>query len=139
MPNDNDKKDKKERVIHTRVSEDLDEELKDRAAQLGTSVSNLVRNVLLNTFGLVETVIADTAKAAGVTPRNKPKATEAKAAGPVIGYQALTLNVNALCSKCNAILAKGGQGYIGITAAGIAGADSIICGACVEKVADDDQ
>lgn len=139
MSNDNDKKDKKERVIHTRVSEDLDEELKDRAAQLGTSVSNLVRNVLLNTFGLVETVIADTAKAAGVTPRAKPKKQAPADSGAVIGYQTLTLNVNALCSKCNAILAKGSQAHIGITAAGVAGADSILCGACVGKVADDDQ
>ena len=44
---------KKEKVIHTRISESLDEEVRKHAAGLGVSVSNLVRNILLDTFGLV--------------------------------------------------------------------------------------
>ena len=44
---------RKERVIHTRVPESLDDEIKRRATGLGLSVSNLVRNVLQHTFGLV--------------------------------------------------------------------------------------
>src|SRR2546427_8147322 len=59
-----DEKEKKEKVIHTRISESLDEEIRRRAGRLGLSVSNLVRNVLLNTFGLVEDIVADSASIA---------------------------------------------------------------------------
>ena len=46
----------KDRVLQARIPEHLDEELRDRAEQLGLSVSTVVRNVLLNTFELVEVV-----------------------------------------------------------------------------------
>src|SRR5262252_4462948 len=49
----------KERVIHTRVPESLEAELRRRAQDLGISVSNLVRNVLGHAFGLVGDVVAD--------------------------------------------------------------------------------
>jgi hypothetical protein len=49
----------KERVIHTRVPESLEAELRRRAENLGMSVSNLVRNVLGHAFGLVGDVVAD--------------------------------------------------------------------------------
>ena len=51
--------DEKERVIHTRVPESLEAELRKRAQELGISVSNLVRNVLGHAFGLVGDVVAD--------------------------------------------------------------------------------
>ena len=50
---------KKERVIHTRVPESLEAELRERAQDLGICVSNLVRNVLGHAFGLVGDVVAD--------------------------------------------------------------------------------
>nr|MBA3463797.1 hypothetical protein [Deltaproteobacteria bacterium] len=49
----------KDRVIHTRVPESLEAHLRERANELGMSVSNLVRNVLGNAFGLVNNVVAD--------------------------------------------------------------------------------
>ena len=48
---------RKKRVIHTRVPESLDRELRETASSLGVSVSNLVRNVLLNAFGLVGDIL----------------------------------------------------------------------------------
>src|SRR5580704_6170354 len=54
-----DEVEKKERVIHTRVPESLEAELRKRAEGLGMSVSNLVRNVLGHAFGLVGDVVAD--------------------------------------------------------------------------------
>jgi hypothetical protein len=50
---------KKERVIHTRVPESLDDEIKRKATDLGLSVSNLVRNILQHTVGLVEDIVHD--------------------------------------------------------------------------------
>src|SRR5688572_22514603 len=50
---------RKERVLHTRVPDSLDKHLKRRARTLGMSVSTVVRNVLLTTFGLVEDIVND--------------------------------------------------------------------------------
>src|SRR5260370_30252881 len=58
-PNVPDEDELKERVIHTRVPESLEAELRERAQSLGISVSNLVRNVLGHAFGLVGDVVAD--------------------------------------------------------------------------------
>src|SRR5688572_6272106 len=128
--------DRKERVIHTRVSETLEQELKDRANELGVSVSNLVRNVLQNAFGLVADIVADStavarsatvgagrrssaaeAPAAAKPPSDMPDST-AKAppapAGPVIGWQRIVLNLNAICVNCNDILPRGSDAALGI-------------------------
>ena len=51
-------------MLHTRVPERLEAELKERAADLGVSVSNLVRNVLTHAFGLVGDIVADGAQVA---------------------------------------------------------------------------
>ncbi len=50
---------KKDKVIHTRISDSLEKEIKKEASSLGVSVSNLVRNCLSNTFGLVEEIVSD--------------------------------------------------------------------------------
>ncbi len=47
---------RKERVLHTRVSERLDDTLRNAADELRVPVSNLVRNVLEDAFMVVETV-----------------------------------------------------------------------------------
>jgi hypothetical protein len=47
---------RKERVMHTRISEELDETLRRTADGLRVPVSNLVRNVLEDVFAVVETV-----------------------------------------------------------------------------------
>ena len=52
---------KKERVMHTRIPDSLDKQLKSKAQGLGVSVSNLVRNVLANTFDLVDDIVSDSA------------------------------------------------------------------------------
>src|SRR5262249_31345402 len=54
-----DQSERKERVLHTRVPDSLDRHLKRRARSLGMSVSTVVRNVLLTTFGLVEDIVSD--------------------------------------------------------------------------------
>src|SRR5688500_11790669 len=97
--------DRKERVLHTRVPEKLENELKERAVELGVSVSNLVRNVLTHAFGLAGDVVADgarVARAATGQPRSAPTADAAS--NDVIGWQQLVLQKNAVCSECNDIL-----------------------------------
>jgi hypothetical protein len=135
------KDEKKQRVIHTRVSETMDQELKDRAASLGVSVSNLIRNVLQNTFGLVEDIVADSAsvaRSARGEPRPEPLAAPAAAAAPedqtVVGWQVLVLALNAICTRCNTILPRGSQAAMAIAATGAARPREFICPACLKEL-----
>lgn len=114
---------KKDRVIHTRVPESLDDEIKRKAGNLGVSVSNLVRDVLENTIGLVEDIVSDStriARAARGEDLGPDRARRGRGAepGPVLGWQVAILNVNAVCDTCNAILPKGTQAAIGIVDGG---------------------
>ncbi len=128
---------KKERVIHTRVPDSLDDEIKRRATDLGLSVSNLVRNVLQHTFGLVDDIVHDsaeiarTARGAKSAFTGRPGAPAAPAA-EVLGWHVALLNVNALCAHCNAILAKGTRAGVGIVSGG--GPIPIRCQTCLEEL-----
>jgi hypothetical protein len=121
---------RKERVLHARIPESLDEEIRENAARLGLSVSNLVRNVLQNAFGLVEDIMADGAAIARTATRGAEPPKRADASR-TIAWQDAILNVNAVCERCNAILARGTRATIGIVEG--AGPRPIRCSACVEE------
>lgn len=53
----------------------------------------------------------------------------------VIAWQEVVLNLNAVCERCNAILATGTKAMLGIRNA--AGPQSIICKSCVDALATD--
>jgi hypothetical protein len=97
------KEDKKHKVIHARVSEALEHELKKRAGNLGMSVSNLVRNILQHTVGLVEEIVEDAKIARSARETS------------VLGWQEAVLNINGVCEQCNAILARGTRAAIAVT------------------------
>lgn len=137
---------KKERVIHTRVPESLDDEIKRRATDLGLSVSNLVRNILQHTVGLVEDIVHDSAEIArsardtkaafggdAAAAESDPPATERPE--QVVGWQIAILNVNAVCDTCNAILPKGSRAGIGLRGGG--GPLPVRCQACLKELAGD--
>jgi hypothetical protein len=134
---------RKERVLHTRVPESLDRHLKRRARHLGMSVSTVVRNVLINTFGLVEDVVTDSANVAlsiaggeAIPPRHAPRgrgATSGDAgAAAILGWQEATLNLNAVCDRCNTVLRKGARAAIGVRES--PGPRAILCRGCLAKV-----
>jgi predicted DNA-binding protein len=143
-----DAEERKERVLHTRLPPSLDDQLKDRARALGMSVSTIVRHVLLNTFGLVEDVVADSANAALSLGGNEAaSASDARgrrrvrdggeAAAPatdnvVIGWQEAVLNLNAVCEQCNGVLRKGCRAAIGIRER--PGPKAILCRKCLAKL-----
>lgn len=119
-----DANERKEKVLHTRVPESLERHLKSRARGLGLSVSTVVRNVLLNTFGLVEDIVTDSTNIALAIA-----GADSVPRGEVIAWQEVTLNRNAVCDHCNALLRKGMRAAIGVCP------DSkmppIICDACL--------
>lgn len=131
---------RKERVIHTRVPESLDDEIKRRATDLGLSVSNLVRNILQHTFGLVEDIVHDSAEIARTASGARAAFTgRAGARDPgaapaeVLGWHLATLNVNAVCDACNAVLPRGARAGVGIVHGG--GAIPIRCRSCLGELA----
>jgi hypothetical protein len=133
---------KKERVIHTRVPERLEAELRERAQSLGISVSNLVRNVLGHAFGLVGDVVADSHAIARAARGEKvdgapvpspasASATASDADAPiadVLGWQPFRLAKNAVCARCNAIIARGSDAATSVGDA----RHAVICLACYE-------
>ncbi|MDB4954314.1 MAG: hypothetical protein JWO36_1883 [Myxococcales bacterium] len=123
----------KERVIHTRVPESLEAELRERAESLGISVSNLVRNVLGHAFGLVGDVVADSHAIARAARGDRAKAGAPPASAEdfdIVAWQSIVLAKNALCARCNAVLPKGQSAAIGITERGATG--PIVCPPCTE-------
>ena len=138
-------KEKKERVIHTRISPSLEEELKKKADGLGVSVSNLVRNILTNTFELVDTIVSDTAQLArsargekpGQPASGQPAPSVAGTTPQVLGWQRLVLAVNAVCAQCNEIIPKGSDGALAITDIPETGQRSMSCISCLEGIGDD--
>lgn len=110
---------RKERVLHTRVPESLDDAIRAAASELGMSVSNLVRNVLANALDVVEAAtmqVPKRAAAAAATVRRSGVEPGGDAgAGRVLGWQEATLNLNAVCDRCNAILPRGTRAAISIT------------------------
>lgn len=123
MKMSNQKRLTKDKVLHTRIPEQLDQQIRDNAGRLGLSVSTVVRNVLSNTFDLVEDVVHDSVEIAkvmrGQDVRFQQKTSSSAEAAPppacpIYGWQEITLNVNGLCQSCNGILPKGSKGNIAI-------------------------
>lgn len=126
---------RKERVIHTRVPESLEAELRQKAHDLGISVSNLVRNVLGHAVGLVDDMVATGHAAARAARGDRSAGERAEAAPPaapaataqaspagaaiddVLGWQPMVLGRNAVCARCNAILPRGSDAATGVTEA----------------------
>lgn len=115
----------KERVLHTRIPESLDEAIRARAAGLGMSVSNLVRNVLANALEVVEA-------AAGLHP---PRAAANGRAAVVVGWQEAVLARNAVCDRCNDMLPRGSKAAIAVVDGD--GPRTIRCLSCLEELARD--
>jgi hypothetical protein len=122
----------KDRVIHTRVPESLEAELRKRAQDLGMSVSNLVRNVLGHAFGLVGDVAADAHAVARAVKGDKAAPAPAASIDDVLAWQPIVLGKNAVCARCNALLPKGRDAAIGVAEHG--GGRVIVCSTCFEEL-----
>ena len=113
----------KDRVLQARIPEQLDDQLRVRAEQLGLSVSTIVRNALLHTFELVEGVVTDSAQigrvlqgrtTAPVAAPALPAPDSTPNASAIVGWQEATLNQNGVCDTCNTILPIGERAAIGL-------------------------
>jgi len=134
---------RKERVLHTRVPESLERQLRHKARDLGLSVSTVVRNVLLNTFGLVEDIVADSANLAISIAGGEPstaanRRSRERGLGPaqlatIVGWQEAVLNVNAVCDRCNGVVKKGARAAIAVRE--VPGPRALLCLPCLDEFA----
>ncbi|MEE4250453.1 MAG: hypothetical protein V2I38_07675 [Alcanivoracaceae bacterium] len=129
---------RKDRVIQTRVPKDLESTLKEAAEQKRMTVSHLIRNVLEDTFNLVDGIVADSsalvehvtrdARRLAATARgeasDKPL-TPAKQGGTlasqlldsVDAWQDVIVNKPDQCIECGKELARGERAFRGLTTA----------------------
>lgn len=151
---------RKERVIHTRISEQLAEELRRVAEDLRVPVSNLVRTAIEETLsaveslsdsvgGWVEEVVGEASAAqarrrARQRPQPAPPATsephpdpdtaavaDSAASDAVIAWQDAILHRPAACADCDRSLVRGDRAFVGLTAA--RGSPTVLCRACMER------
>ncbi len=128
-------RERKERVIHTRVPAVLEAELKRFAENLRVPVSNLVRTILEDAVAVadrahdkVEQRLRTAAKHLG---ENRPKPGIPAESDPlegVFGFQELVLNVPCSCAKCSDALRPGNDAYLALTDR--PGARMFICKTC---------
>lgn len=150
---------RKDRLIQTRVPEKLEATLKQEAHKRRTTVSQMIRNILEDTFDLVDGVVAsvdaivsDSVELAQKVGRDVRRMSESKGrasapcqapfpdAGPrlagVHAWQAVVLNRPVACAKCGAVLPRGLEAYRGV-GDDPAQPESWVCAATVQALAAD--
>jgi hypothetical protein len=135
------RRERKERVLHTRISQQLAEDIGRMAEDLRVPVSNLVRNVLEEVFSVVETVTDNVGEliegvmddASRVRRRRAPEPPAPRPDLPeVLGWQPLILARDGTCAGCDAPLARGERAYLGVTGSGTASAHTL-CANCLDS------
>src|SRR5437870_29789 len=128
----------KDRVLHTRIPESLEDAIKSMARRLRIPVSNLVRNVLEQTFQLVEDVVGDGLEIASTARRGAERVREAATRvrgqdAEIYGWQELILNRDERCRSCAAELDRGARAYRWLSDQ--ANANPVfLCPGCIGKI-----
>jgi hypothetical protein len=147
---------RKERVLHTRISEQLAADIRHMADDLRVPVSNLVRNVLEEAFSVVESVSDDVGdlledvieqaerashrvrhfqrrrreRDARDAQRRRPEPPESQDFTEVEAWQPVILNAPRRCAADGREIRRGEQAFVGLTASGVS--DTTLCPDCVE-------
>lgn len=120
---------RKDRVIQARVPEDLETTLKEAAEKRRMSVSHLIRNVLEDTFTLVDHIVADSsalveqvsrdAKRVAASVRGDSETAAQVSAEDLLNsidaWQDVIVNKPCHCIECNAQLKRGQRAYRGLS------------------------
>ena len=125
---------RKDRLIQTRVPQDLETTLKQEAHRRRLSVSHLIRNVLEDTFHLVDGVVTevDHIVSESASLAKHVRRTAQRLASPGRGAQAssaasdtdlshvyawneVVLNQRASCSSCDVEIQRGERGFAGLS------------------------
>ena len=148
---------RKDRLIQTRVPVKLETTLKQEARKRRTTVSQMIRNLLEDTFDLVDGVVAsvdaivsDSVELAQQVGRDVRRLSETRTRAPcrspqpdasarlaaVHAWQVVVLNRPVACARCGAELARGSEAYRGV-GDGAASPDAFVCAASVQALANE--
>ncbi len=148
---------RKDRLVQTRVPEKLESTLKEEARRRRTTVSQMIRTILEDTFDLVDGVVANVdqivsdsvalARQVGRDARRvggAGEAPEAPCREPLPGaserlvrvqaWNEVVLNRSVACTKCGAELPRGSKAFMGI-GRDLGEAGAWLCRAAVEALA----
>lgn len=138
---------RKARVIQTRVPEDLESTLKQAAESRRMTVSHLIRNVLEDTFTLVDNIVADSSALVEQVSRDAKKVASSVRGeadhhsgiaasariDDVDSWQDVILNKTAKCTQCGVQVSRGQRAYRGISMEDM-GQPVWLCESCIEKL-----
>ena len=116
---------RKSRLIQTRVAADLDSALRKEARKKRLTVSQLIRNVLEDSFQLMDNLVSETvnltdtmrrdALRIAASARGLPDAEPAdRPLERVFAWQEVRLNQGAQCARCETSLARGQRALLGL-------------------------
>lgn len=151
---------RKDRLVQTRVPEKLESALKQEARRRRTTVSQMIRAILEDTFDLVDDVVANVdqivsdsvalAQQVGRSARRirGPGAPRCRDPLPGAGerlarvqaWNQVVLNQAVPCTRCGAELPRGGKAFLGIGAGPAedpTGRGAWLCAAAVAALASD--
>lgn len=138
---DEERRAKKERVLHTRVPAVLERELKRFADNLRVPVSNLVRAILedaLNVADAAGTSLEERLKSAAKTIEHErerlKKRVHIDPLAGVFAFQDVTLAQPSTCAKCDRELSRGARAHLGMNEGPKRGPNVIVCDACLPRV-----
>ena len=146
---------RKDRVIQTRVPQELESSLKEAARRERVPVSQLIRNVLADSFDLVENVVSDStrlvenvtrdarqiAESAAGSRRGEQPLVPAREGGTaaralldaVDAWQDVIVNKPGHCVQCGGELKRGKRAFRGLTT-DPAGPVVWLCPECIEAL-----
>jgi hypothetical protein len=127
-------KEPKERILHTRIPVALEDQIKRLADRLRVPVSNLVRNMLEDAIDMTKRVRdrmdGHVTEVRGGPREASPSGGRSPLKDDVYGWQELTLNIEAPCSRCQRNLSRGERAHVGLTLHPREGR-VFICSACL--------
>jgi hypothetical protein len=132
---------RKEKLVQARVPGLLDETLREEARRNRVSVSQLIRNVLEDTFNLVENAVTEAASLGQTVKRDAQRLADSakgrrrrgsEPAGSfegVYAWQEVILNRDHPCELCKRLLQRGERAFAGLEPGG-APPRSWLCPTC---------
>jgi hypothetical protein len=112
---------RKDKLIQTRIDEELDQTLREAARRERVSVSQLIRNVLEDTFELVDNVVSEATHLGRTVKRDAQRiaasargARRSEAAAAVDAWQDVALARDATCAVCGKRLTAGTKAQVGL-------------------------
>jgi len=122
------KRDRKDQLVQTRVPGELSETLREAAKQNRVTVSQLIRNVLEDTFDLVDNVVGEAVQLGHSVRRDALKIAEsAKGRGrrpspsagdplaDVEAWQEVLINKDVVCAQCARLVGRGEKAAFGVS------------------------